>query len=64
MREVVVLDDGNRTFERGTDCSDGRSHSEGMSCAVIVILSKDLLHGKIVLFLLIFLIFAKIVQIA
>jgi len=41
----IVLDDGERAFERGTDCSDGRSHSKGMSCAVIII-SKVLLHGK------------------
>lgn len=50
----TVLDDGNRIFEREADCSDGRSHSKGMSCAVIVI-SKDLLHGKIARYLFFFL---------
>lgn len=52
----AVLDDGDRTFARETDCSDGRSRSKGMSCAVIII-SKDLPHGKISRFLLFFSLF-------
>lgn len=56
----IVLGDGNRTFERGTDCTRGRSYSKEM-CSVIVF-SKDLLTVRLVCTFSTFLFFFVIIS--